>query len=1594
MKTTLSISLLIAGVVSFGAHAYTKEELAELSALFMQAVDPNTNTKSFAKAGTMSAMSAGSHDKLKLMTELALARMEVKEHITPETTALFGDKVDLNTGTVTFQHTDIALKGNNPLPVEIRRTYRGSKNNRGNNASLGDWVLEIPSITTTTLEYRPGLLSHLPSCGQLEPNWVDTDFATVGPMQYWSGDTLDIPGVTNQKLRMAYTAGGGIQQARYADNWKITCLSNRYGFEATSPEGVTYTFDVVRLVPSTLVQVEQEGEVFNPNYDHAVLLRSYTLNIQVSKIRDRFNNEVTFEYQSATLPYGSSGQFLTYSNKLSRIYASDGREINIFYEAGVNTDRVSRITAHGREWRYEYNTVYDNRDLLYKDILKRVIRPDNKQWEFSLAFDLFGGISASQPTLADCAVLSPVDKVSTITHPDGAVFVLTQRGTQFGRTNVPFSTTGGSASPWYGNHNVGRCITNLAISKKELQFNGSSLIWNYQYSQNAGSPKQLSISTPQPAALSGLPFTPAGHTLMDLRSTSVVNPDGSKTVHVFNRNFGVLEGKEVLTLYYDTNASSLLQAVETSYVTSPKTGKVRMVSCKPSQYPVIEIISDECQKVFENQAMHENNIYPGTVKTTSYSNGTPTTFFTTYSNYNAYGQPGLVSESGPSGQRYKRLSYQHDTAMWVLNLPTTTELSSDNSNWTTTNQTTYYAANSASKLLPHQEYQYGMLISTSTYHTSGVSAGNVLRQTYNVANRWVEFNNYKRGIPQQITLPGRYTASATQSAWQSVNDRGEIESVTNFRGHTTTYGYDAMGRLASVTPSSPWAPTTISYTNQNGRFIQTITRGTYEKRIEMDALFRPLLTRERDTARNINVFVRQQFDAYNQPVFTSFPSENDYESNGQATLYDGLQRVKRQYSTVDNTGVDYYYLTNNRVETVDALGNRTTTTYRAFGSPEQKLPSLIGQPESVSTTINYNVFGNVSSIVQGGITESRYYNAQQRLCRLYRPDVGATAYDYNAVGDILWEAKGASGASNTCATASVLAGEKTSYTYDNMGNIRQISYPDSSGNSIYTFDNQGNLTQLTSGATSWEYEYNSQGKIEKETLLVDNLAFVLDPSYNAMEQLTSLVYPSGRSVSFTVDALGRALSSGSYATNAQYFPNGQLKSFNYGNALTFTQTLDSQQRPEQRRVSLSANLLSQQYSYDANSNLTSITDSVSPSNSVTNMTYDGLGRLKTANGFWGAGSFNYDALGNITRKTLGTQDISYTYNSSNQLTSISGSLSQSFSYDSRGNVTNNGVRAFTFNRANRLASSGINSYVYDGHGRRIIKNKNGAKTYSLYSSAGVLMSTYESNGYTDYYYLGSQLVAKYADPRTQSDEPGYTGHVEDNDLQLTYMQQRYYDPLIGRFYSNDPVDFLGHMQRGNPTMGFNRYTYANNNPYKYVDPDGEFIWGVVIGAAIELGAQVATGQKINLADVAIAGAVGAVTGGFAGRAATQAIRNTITAGQAVKQTTVVSAFANAAGSVASDLAAGNEVDATKAGVSALTGAIGGYAGAKSANSVSAQLDSMSNRGGIPAQISNTTASSYVGPKLSEQLTSAGSTGAAAAGDLTLSIVNKEITEKQ
>ncbi len=62
---------------------------------------------------------------------------------------------------------------------------------------------------------------------------------------------------------------------------------------------------------------------------------------------------------------------------------------------------------------------------------------------------------------------------------------------------------------------------------------------------------------------------------------------------------------------------------------------------------------------------------------------------------------------------------------------------------------------------------------------------------------------------------------------------------------------------------------------------------------------------------------------------------------------------------------------------------------------------------------------------------------------------------------------------------------------------------------------------------------------------------------------------------------------------------------------------------------------------------------------------------------------------------------------------------------------------------------------------------------------------------------------------------GYAGHVNDISTGLSDQQQRYYDPLLGRFITADPV-----VTDLNSGGNFNRYWYGNNSPYRYRDPDG------------------------------------------------------------------------------------------------------------------------------------------------------------------------------
>lgn len=111
-----------------------------------------------------------------------------------------------------------------------------------------------------------------------------------------------------------------------------------------------------------------------------------------------------------------------------------------------------------------------------------------------------------------------------------------------------------------------------------------------------------------------------------------------------------------------------------------------------------------------------------------------------------------------------------------------------------------------------------------------------------------------------------------------------------------------------------------------------------------------------------------------------------------------------------------------------------------------------------------------------------------------------------------------------------------------------------------------------------------------------------------------------------------------------------------------------------------------------------------------------------------------------------------------------------------------------------LSHAGTHHYYYTDPQGTVL-----AKT----DASGNIIATY------DYAPYGTTVAGMSPAP----DGPGYTGHVNDPDTGLVYMQARYYDPAVGRFISRDPAG---------QKAGFNDYAYVNDNPINMIDPTGMF----------------------------------------------------------------------------------------------------------------------------------------------------------------------------
>jgi hypothetical protein len=740
-------------------------------------------------------------------------------------------------------------------------------------------------------------------------------------------------------------------------------------------------------------------------------------------------------------------------------------------------------------------------------------------------------------------------------------------------------------------------------------------------------------------------------------------------------------------------------------------------------------------------------------------------YYRSFSSFNIYGQYKKVTESNSfsSATRSSLRAYSHSLKFWELNKPTSFYLSEGNDDYTEISKRTYYSDDSQYKGAAESIYKFGRKTSTITsYHLSGSHRGVPKKISYNSSNRWIELNDYKNGNPQEYVKTGPLTTEL-QYAYTQYDDDGRIRSYRDFSSKECgSFIYDNAGRVTKIT-SCGSANTDIRYSDvvdsnfdniDDGMLKQTITIDNKEVVNFYDGFLRVKLKQERDKLiTNSGTFVRTDYDSFNRKVFQSRP---DFEAStyfGTTLEYDPLDRITVIKDNTYAGQTEHSFYSGNKVRVSDNLGNTTETSYHAFGYPQYTNPELIESPEEVKTELTYNHFGNITSIKQGGITENRVYDQYQNLCKVIRPDIGNTAYQFNALDEILWHAAGTSISNDTdkC-DFTVSSSEKVIYSYDFNGNVKFINYGDSSPDKTLSYDEDGRITKISTSSSKNEYGYLSSGKLDWEKLTIDGEELKLDYSYDNKLSLQSVKYPNGEIIYYSPNAFGvptGITGSTTYASDIKHDADRRIVSFKYGNGFIHSKALKPNGLPD-RIKDTKGNAIAFEYSYlfDANGNMTRQTDEL---NSLYNyrFTYDDMDRLSIIeDSSAGTGYVSYDELGNISNYKLGNRTLAYHYSTSNELESISGSLNYDFDYDARGNIKNDGKgNQFVYNIAQHtvsVTSSGKKiNFGYDGKDKRSIKSIGANKTIFFYGQDGKLYYKINTDGSTsNLIYLRERIVAE------------------------------------------------------------------------------------------------------------------------------------------------------------------------------------------------------------------------------------------------------------
>ncbi|WP_162010961.1 RHS repeat-associated core domain-containing protein [Oceanicaulis sp. HTCC2633] len=1170
-----------------------------------------------------------------------IKRANVEDRLQMHSDGLLGDSVDLNTGSVSFEHVDVSIPGNSGLEVALRRsrgqdfpfphldalTFGGTISN-----DFSDWTLELPRIELTELSRHYTAASTGPDmCALPLPAGAFYTFPGDAPSledpffegyQISNGMTMTVPGRGSQRL-LASPSGvswpsGAVAVTR--DFWWFECATAtgaQSGMIAHAPNGDQYRFDLFDWAPQTAIPVTQGEKSSALGRVDAVLL--------ATEVTDVNGNWVRYQYDA--------------QNRLTRIHSNDGREITLTRRSD---GLVTTVSVNGRDWVYDY-TLVNGRSLL-----ETVTLPDNRSWSFSM--NAFGSGARSEH---DCAA---PDYTISVTHPDGVTGSFTFRETRHLKGDVINDSMTASCisdhladdKPYYDH---------MSLISRSLSDRGASPVtWTYAYSGYTSG---------------AIPATKWGE---------VTLPTGERLRTHYHRG-GLFEGMLSRTETYADGV--LVRSVDYTMTAEASLGSQLLLNENAAKF-------DRPRHVTTEVLSQDGDSYT----TLRAFNTTQTA-----SNY-SFGNPVSVTRSSSvqSGSRIIATTYAHNLNHWILGLTDTVTRNGilwKDFTYDALGRVTredrygslyatfgYHTTSGQQGALAWVRDALNQQVSLDDWRRGQAETitrpdGVVLTQTID-DNGWVSTRTNANGF----TTSYSYTATGWLSGVTPPNVSGQYSAPT-----TISYVPGAsQGLVQTITRGD----------------LQTVIRYDGFLRPVQDEISDTSTGQTRISRRTYDALNRVTFESLpsNSASTAIVGTLTEYDGLGRVIAArltaNGFDASVQPYSSVTTA-----YLSGNRRRVTDPRGNVTTTTYLGFGGPDDgalqadgsyaAAPVFIDAPLGADVRHTYNSHGllDLTEQLVGAtvIASTDYtYDARQRLYSVRDPDnhTSYTWYDaldrpivtqdgegrrtrqvYTALNQIetviqAWAGNdNGTGSTLDCAQMRTLAAQgqqQVCYshtTYTSTGQIDTIM--DAGGNvTKYAYDAHDRLTQVnfpspTTPGTWSSSDYEAYGydgldfMASKRTRRGD----VIDYNYNALGQLLDRHVPGAP----THSANGRTVTH-SYA---YAHPMG-LRTTAVHDGLTLGYQYDTFGRITSQTHQ---NGLAVSYAYDVANNLVELTY---PDASRVAYGYDALNRVVCAEE--GAANFN-DPCASAGRRLA---SIAYDAQSRRQSVSYANGSTALFGYSARGDI--------------------------------------------------------------------------------------------------------------------------------------------------------------------------------------------------------------------------------------------------------------------------------------------------------------------------------------